>query len=423
MGELNFFSTLQDLDAASDEQILREMGAVSPEIVIEYVLHLRRKTNVISKEDNARPPAYNPEYRDDLPGSSRESREVTGLKVIEGEASLKGAVASRTPDIQQDIHGNELSNLKDFVLDKKLRVGDKIIAEGFLNARCEFSINLRTNDLRTAYQITFSDTGEMVMSGTGSWTSISDSVEQRNPGQKYKLVIMFDTKEIRMFIDYIEKKSFPYLTPLEELTAIWCQPRWIWGSVTVQQGVSSKVGAALDWNTQPRNFASRVTHSPEYVYVPTRRPHLTPPFKKIKEKYKLQRKLKDKDKICLMGKYNPEWGSWKFYVKFNRGYTCSSGDFTADLHIALEPDNILRMKSDNHKDTDITIKHKPFLNEPFLLEIVCGSDGFQVYLNEVSVGLFPYLNELFNIFEINLAHGSKGNGWFWLSLPQGQYHR
>eukprot|EP00116_Pleurobrachia_bachei_P008964 sb/3469226/ len=217
MGELNFFSTLEDLDAASDDQILQEMGAVSPEVVMEYVLHLRRKTNIISKEDSAshaRPPAYNPNYNDHVPCSSRESREVTGLKVTEGEASLKGAVGSQTPksDIQQDIHGSELSNLKDFVLDKRLRVGDKIIAEGFLNAQCEFSINLRTNDLRTAYQITFSDTGEMVMTGTGSWTSISDSIEQRNPGQKYKLVIMFDTKEIRMFIDYIEKKPFPYLT-------------------------------------------------------------------------------------------------------------------------------------------------------------------------------------------------------------------
>eukprot|EP00116_Pleurobrachia_bachei_P002614 sb/3462876/ len=185
------------------------------------------------------------------------------------------------------------------------------------------------------------------------------------------------TPQIGMSSNHLGGDPPPDLTPLEELTGIWCQPRWIWSSVTVHYGVTSKVESTLDWNTQPRDFASRVTHSPEYVYVPTRRPHLTPPLKKIKEKYKLQRKLKVWDKICLMGKYNPEWGSWKFCVKFNRGYTCSSGDFTADFHIALEPNNILRMKSDNHKDTDITVKHKPFLNEPFLLEILCGSDGFQ----------------------------------------------
>ena len=79
MGELNFFSTVEDLIAASDEQIVREMGAVSPEIVLEYVLHLRRKpnTNLPNHDTNIQPPPYNPEYRNEMPGSSRDTVEHT----------------------------------------------------------------------------------------------------------------------------------------------------------------------------------------------------------------------------------------------------------------------------------------------------------------------------------------------------------
>ena len=160
MGDLSFFSTVEDLVAASDDQILQQMGSVSPEVVMEYVLYLRRKIDQMSKEDNtsARPPAYNPEYRDDVPGSSRESREVTdhlrGLKVVEGEASLKEAEAlqNHKRKTQDVIHGSELKNFKDFAFDKRLRIGDKIIAQGFLNS-LGLGVNFRSICVQTTCEL------------------------------------------------------------------------------------------------------------------------------------------------------------------------------------------------------------------------------------------------------------------------------
>ena len=63
----------------------------------------------------------------------------------------------------------------------------------------------------------------MVLNGTGSWTFILDSIEGGITGHpEFKLVIYCDTTEFRIFLDDIEKKSFPYLTPLEKLTGVFC---------------------------------------------------------------------------------------------------------------------------------------------------------------------------------------------------------
>eukprot|EP00116_Pleurobrachia_bachei_P004553 sb/3464815/ len=426
MGELNFFSTMEDLIASSDEQIVREMGAVSPEVVMEYILYLRRKTSTSSQnfETNVQPPPYNPDYRDELAGSSREFADHTpagitpyGAGVVTRRESSPGGLnrfksekgessrssSLRRPngpvhediaymngygdtqklesDIQLDIHGTELKHLKDFVFERKLRVGDKIVAHGFLNARTTFSITFRTDIMRNVLQIQFDESGDMVMTGPDSLCTVYDSVEQKVPGQKYTMVIFCDTYAFRILIDGIEKKSFPYQTPLDELTGVWCQPRWVWSSVDLPQ------------------------------------PFVTASKNRLGDSYPIKKPLQFMDKLEIMGKYAPV-GSKPFaiYLKrqgARRGWDHMMADFFIAL-VGLLLDYYLRLDSPVRRR--ISAKHPPLdQGQLFLVEIVCDRDAFRVFFDGVEKGAFPYFDGTHHIKSIYLQHGGKRSGWFWVN--------
>ena len=270
---------------------------------------------------------------------------------------------------------------------KYLTLGDRIVAKGFYSGSTEaFSINLSTDRERFGFHIALRPPTQLVYNhqrGGGWQTEIRDEYTQFKTNSEFTVEVRADLTEFRVFVNGVEKRSFPFKA--RNLTLAQFRSVWFVHDLTGNQFCAIKVPSALPAFTD---------------YIPTH--------------HKLNRPLKQGDRIKLWGKFA------KGTIKFNVNLTRSQNRHNF-FHLDFRPSKTIVMNTSFETGwmTEIRDTYKPLKDqEVFEVVIFCDVGCFRAYLNGVEIKQFPYRDDLDKIDQVEVVHGSNGNGWIHLDMPQ-----
>ncbi|KAL5254396.1 hypothetical protein ACHWQZ_G013994 [Mnemiopsis leidyi] len=399
---LSYFTTVEEIEATSDDVLREGFGFLSPDTVVNYVMELRQKLRVTEESKAA---AETEIVR--LRGLLKEKETSTAAAAF---PNLTFTGYSQEPgsskQISTSLESEKINNLHSV----KLLPGFEIQAAFLFKKGTEkFNLNLMSQkDTHNFYTFHLDfrlyPMGNVIVMNTNpakSWEQEVRAVQlpQFIDSKIYNVTIQCEDRQFRIKINdnYLES-SFPYRYPLQDVAVI-----------KLNHGSLGNRWVSLNWKP------TESQHNPPNIVDTKCRKEVAscqlPPISNITN---LDRTLQPGMKISARAFFRK--GTKKFTINLLKegGFNLFHLDFRPYPH-----GNVIVMNTNPSSSWEKEIRADlPPLSDGQMIDVVieCDKDNFKVKVNGNYIGnVFQYRYSLEDVKMINVIHGSCGNKWIALN--------